>query len=281
MIEQILSRRPEISREEILERLHEEKRRTGGFIADDVLLRMIAAEFGVDISKETLTPTLSMQDLVSGLNYVTVIGRVVAVFPSKTFVGGKSGRVASLLIVDKNSILRIVLWNDKTSLVESGKVKVGQIIRFSHGYTREDYSGIVELHLGDRSEIEIDPKDAEANGYPTISKFVTKIGKITQTHKNKKVNMTGTVKELFQVSTFRRRDSSSGKIMRFVFADETGETPIVVWNEKVDELEETLKKGVKLQLVNAKVKKAISKGLEIHVNSGTYVEVIKPIEEFS
>ncbi|MCK4481901.1 hypothetical protein KAU55_01650, partial [Candidatus Bathyarchaeota archaeon] len=61
----------------------------------------------------------------------------------------------------------------------------------------------------------------------------------------------------------------------------TGETPIVVWNEKVDELEETLKKGVKLQLVNAKVKKAISKGLEIHVNSGTYVEVIKPIEEFS
>jgi len=281
MIEQILSRRPEISREEILERLHEAKRRTGGFIADDVLLRMIAAEFGVDISKETLTPTLSMQDLVSGLNYVTVVGRVVAVFPSKTFEGGKSGKVASLLIADKGSMLRIVLWNDKTSLVESGEVKVGQIIRFSHGYTREDYSGRVELHLGDRSEIEINPKDVEANGYPTISKFVTKIGKITQTLKNKKVNITGTVKELFQVSTFRRRDSSSGKIMRFVFADETGETPVVVWNEKVDELEETLKKGVKLQLVNAKVKKAMSKGLEIHVNSGTYVEIIIPIEEFS
>lgn len=280
MIEQILATHPEISREQILERLDREKTKTGSFISDDVLLRMIAAEFGVEVSKEARTPTLSIRDLIPSLNDVTVVGRVVAVFPSKTFKANKSGKVASLLIVDENSILRIVLWNDKTEVMESGKVKVGHIIRFSHGYTKEDYSGRVELHVRKRSEIEINPKDVEAKDYPTISKFVTKIGEITQSHKNKRANITGTVKKLFPISTFTRRDSTSGKVERFMFADETGEIPVVVWNEKVDELEETLRKSVKLQLVNAKVKKTISKALEIHVNSQTYVEAITPKEEF-
>lgn len=279
MIEQILLRHPEISREQILERLDREKRKTGSFISDDVLLRMIAAEFGVEVSKEARTPTLSIRDLIPGLNDITVVGRVVAVFPPKAFKANKSGKVASLFIADENSVLRIVLWNDKTEVMESGKVKVGHITRFSHGYTKEDYSGRVELHVRKRSEIEINPKDVEAKDYPTISKFVTKIGEITQSHQN--INITGIVKKLFPISTFRRRDSSSGKVERFMFADETGEIPVVVWNEKVDELEETLRKGVRLQLVNAKVKKTMSKGLEIHVNSQTYVEAITQKEEFS
>ncbi len=280
IIGEILSIHPEISREEILERLDRVKRRTASFIADDVLLRMIAAELGMETLKETCTPTLSIQDLVPGLNDVTVVGRVVAVFPPKVFKGNKSGKVASLLVADKYNILRVVLWNDKTDFIEAGKVRVGQIIRLSHGYTKEDYSGRVELHLKDKSEIEIEPKDVEAKNYPTISKYTTKIGDITKTHKNKNVNIVGTIKRLFPVSTFKRRDSSSGKVIRFILMDETGETSVVVWNEKVDELEEKLKKGGELRLVNAKVKKAMSEGLEIHVNSGTYIETITPTEEF-
>jgi ssDNA-binding replication factor A large subunit len=280
IIERILSKHPQISRGEVLERLDKEKRKTGGFIADDILWRMIAAEFGVKTLKEVHSPTLSICDLVTGLNDVTVVGRVVAVFPSKVFEGNRRGKVASLLIVDRNSVLRIVFWNDKTDLIESGKVKVGQVIRFFHGYVKEDYRGRVELHLRDRSEIEINPKNVNAKHYPTISRFVTKIGEMVLTNKKKKVNMTGTVRKLFSPSTFKRDDLSSGKVMRFIFADETGEIPVVVWDEKVDELEGKLKRCSKLQLVNAKVKEASSEGLEIHVNSGTYVEIAKPTEEF-
>ena len=281
IIEQILVRHPDISKKVILERLDKEKRKTGGFIAENVLLRMIAAEFGVEISKEAPALALSMRDLIPSLNDVTVVGRVVAIFPSRTFKGGKSGKIASFLIAGKSSLLRIVLWNDKTNLIDSGEVEVGQIVRVSHGYSREDYSGKVELHLGDRSAIEINPKGVEARNYPAISKFMTKIGEITQTCKNKNVNVTGTVKKLFPVSTFKRQDSNDGKVMRFILADETGEIAVVVWNEKVDELEETLKKDVTLQLVNAKAKNAMNKGLEIHVNSQTYVKAITLTEECS
>jgi replication factor A1 len=281
IIEQILSRRPEISREDIIERLEKEKRKTGGFISDETLLRMIAAEFRVEIPHDkALTPTLSIKILIPSLNDVTLVGRVVAVFPPKAFKGNKNGKIASLLVADQSGILRVVLWNDKTSLMQSGEIKIGQIIRFSHGYTREDRSGRVELHIGERSEIEINPQGVEAKDYPTIGKFTTKIGEITQAHRNKKVNITGTVKELFSASTFKRQDSSLGKVMRFILADETGEIPVVVWNEKVDELEKTLKKNAGLQIVNARVKKALSKGLEIHVDTGTYSGPLMFAEEF-
>ncbi len=282
IITKILSKHPEVSREEILERLERTRKKTGGFISDEVLLRMVAAEFGVETAADKAsTHKLMFNDLVPGLNDVTVVGRVVAAFPSKTFTGRKSGKIASLLVADENGVLRVVLWNDKAEIVESGKVRTGQIVRFSHGYTREGRGGKVELHIGEKSEVEIDPKDIEAENYPAIAKFLTKIKELSKLHKGKRVNLAGTVKELFPSSTFQRSDSTSGKVMRFIIADDTGEVAVVVWNDEVEEVEKFLKKGVKLNVVNAKVKSGLGGGLEVHVDSETYIEVVGHMEEFS
>lgn len=278
IIQQILAKNPKISREKILRRLEDERRKTGGLISDEPLLRMIAAEFGVKISKETSVSAALIKDLVPNLNDVSVVGRVVAVLNPK-ILNEKTGRkMASLLIADKGGILRVVLWNDKASLIENGKLKVGQIARFIHGYTKESRAGKVELHIAEKGEVQTNPEDVNAEDYPTISKFNTKIGEIKTAHENKRLNLTGSVEEVFQASTFQRQDASSGKVIRFMMADETGKIPVVAWNEKVDELESTLKKGAKLQLVNAKAKKALGESLEIHIDNETYIEVQARIE---
>ncbi|MGC8896482.1 MAG: OB-fold nucleic acid binding domain-containing protein [Candidatus Bathyarchaeia archaeon] len=280
LIELILSKRPEISREELLEKLAREREKTAGFISDESLLRMIAAEFGVEISQSDFSaPTLLMGNLVPNLNDVTVVGRVVAVFSSKTFATREGGKFASLLVADKSGMLRVVLWNDKTSLIDSGTLKVGQIVRFSHGYTREGRNGKVELHIGDKGEIQINPQDVNEKDYPDINKFTIKIEEITKAYINKNLHLMGKVKEVFPVAIFKRKDSSSGKVLRLILSDETGELPVVIWNEKVDELEKRFKKGVRLQIVNAKLKKAANGGLEIHVDAGTYVEVLASAPE--
>jgi len=280
IVGQILAACPGIAREQVLGRLDREKRRTGGFISEETLLRVIAAEFGCEIPNgEATMLTLSLGDLIPSLNNVSAVGRVVAVFAPKTFSGNRSGKFASLLITDKSGILRVVLWNDKTDLIESGKVKVGEMVRFSQAYTKEDRAGKVELHIGEKAEVEINPHDVQAKDYPTISKFATKIGELNADKKNRRVNIAGTVKKLLSASTFEREDSSSGKVMRFILADETGEIPVVVWNEKADELEKTLRNGVHLQIVNAKVKKALGEGLEVHVDSVTYVETVESANE--
>jgi ssDNA-binding replication factor A large subunit len=62
-------------------------------------------------------------------------------------------------------------------------------------------------------------------------------------------------------------------------ADETGEIPVVVWNDMAEGLENRLKKGVRLQVVNAKIKRTAGEGLEVHVDSGTYVEAFASAEK--
>jgi len=276
IIQQILSKHPEVSRDQILENLDAEKSKTGGLIADETLLRLIAARYGVEILKDRVHRKLSISHLVPGLNDVTITGRVVAVYPPRTFEGERSGKFASLMIADKDATLRVMLWNDKVEVIEAGELKAGQIVRFSHGYTREDREGKVELHLGNRSQIEIEPKNIKADEYSSIGKFATKISKITKAYKN--IHLVGTVKERFPSSTFTRSDMSTGTVMRFTLADETGEVPVVVWNEKAEELEKALELNANLQLVNAKVKENANGELEVHLDSYTYVEVSKRLD---
>jgi replication factor A1 len=107
--------------------------------------------------------------------------------------------------------------------------------------------------------------------YPDIGKFSTKINTVTAADDN--VHLTGTVKEVFPASTFTRSDMTPGTVMRLKLVDETGEIPVVVWNEKAEELEKTVKVNAGLQLVNARVKENGSGELEVHVNSYTHVEV--------
>jgi len=281
LVEQILSLNPTISKEALLERLEGERRRTGGLISGEILLRMVAAEFGVGSSRtEVVMPTLSISNLIAGLYDVTVVGRVVAVFSSRTFNGKRSGKFAGLLITDKTGVLRVVMWNDQTSMVETGKIAAGQMVRFSHAYTKEDRNGKVELHIGGKCETEINPAGIRAEDYPTIERFLTKINELASAHKNAKVNVLGTVTKLFPAFSFERQDSSLGKVMRLTLADETGEIAVVAWNERADELEKTLERGMRLQIVNGRVKKAMGQGLEIHVDGGAYVEAIPVVDSF-
>ena len=276
IIHQILSKHPEISRDQILESMKAEKSKTGGLIADETLLRLIAARYGVKILKDRVYRKISINHLVPGLNDVTVTGRVIAVYPPRTFEGERSGKFASLIIADKDATLRVILWNDKVELIESGELKAGQVVRLSHGYTREDRESSAELHLGSRSQIEVEPENVKVEEYPSIGKFATKINTITKAYKN--LHLAGTVKEVFPASTFTRNDTSTGTVLRFTLADDTGEIPVVVWNEKAEELEKSLKINAKVQLVNAKVKENANGRFEVHVDSYTYVEVSERLD---
>jgi len=281
MVERILSSCPGVSRETVLERLEVERSKAGGLISDEALLRMIAAGLGCEIlGNETAAHVLLVRDLIPGLNDISVIGRVVAVFSPRAFNGNRKGRFASLLIADESGVLRVVLWNDKAGLAEPGGAKVGEIVRFRHGYTREDFGGKVEVHVGEKCVVEVNPMDVNSKDYPSIGKFATRINELSNVRRSDKVNLAGTVRRLGSVSEFERPDSSVGKVMRFVLSDGSGEVAVVLWNEKVDEVEGLVKVGAGVHVVNGKVKKASGGGLEVHVDSATYVDV-QAFSEFS
>jgi replication factor A1 len=271
IIEKILEKNPEISQEQILEKLQAEKSRTGGLLGDETLLRLIAAKYGVEVPQNSMhnSGTLATSRLFAGLNDVSVAGRLIAVFPAKSFQGAeKSGKFATLMIADNDGILRVVLWNEKAELVEKGELKTNQAVRLMHGYTRDDRYGKTELHLGGKSQIEIEPED-KATEYPPIEKFTAKIKTLNVMSGN--VLISGTVRAILGKTNFTRNDSTDGIVMRLTLADDSGQVTVVVWNEKAAELQ-NVKANARLLLVNAKVKETQNGGVEVHVDSNTFVD---------
>ena len=271
IIQAVLSLHPDVTQAQILEELEVEKCRTGGLIADETLLRVIAARYGVQVPQaQAFNCSLSISNLIPILNDVSVVGRIVAVYPIKTFEGKQSGKYGSLVIADKDCLLRVLLWNDKASLIESGELKIGQVVRFSHGYTREDRSGKTELHLGRKSLVDVSPQDVDSMGLPFISKFLTKCSDITDERQD--IHLAGNVKRISPLSKFTRQDQTTGQVLRFVLVDVSGEVTVVAWNGKATELEALLTEGGDICLVNAKVKSGPNGKFEVHVDAATFVD---------
>jgi len=273
LIRAILSQNPAISEAQILERLDAERTRTGGLLGDETLLRLIAAKLGVQVQQNNIHNSciLSSSRLFAGLYDVTVAGRLIAVYPARNFQGAeKSGKFATLLMADNDGILRVVLWNERAELVENGELKAGQVVRLVHGYTRADRSGKTELHLSGKSQIEWEP-EGKIGEYPSMDKFNAKIKALTSTSGN--VHLSGGIKGILGKKTFSRSDNSEGTVMRLTLTDDSGQVTVVVWNEKVAELEKNLTANTRLQLINARVKEAQNGDLEVHVDQNTFVNV--------
>jgi len=271
LIKEIQRQNPLISQEQILERLASERAKTGGLLGDETLLRLIAAKFGLQVQQNTIqnSGVLSTSRLFAGLYDVTVAGRLIAVFPAKTFQGvEKSGKFATIMLADAEGVLRVVLWDSKAEMVERGELKAGKVVRLLHGYTKGDKYGKTELHLGSKSQILIEA-ETQADQYQSIEKFTTKIQMLNGNSGN--VHLAGTVKAILGKKAFSRTDDSNGIVMRLALRDESGEVTAVIWNEKVTELEVLLRENTNLLLVNARVKETQSGGLEVHVDSNTFV----------
>jgi hypothetical protein len=95
------------------------------------------------------------------------------------------------MLGDSDGLLRVVLWNEKAELVEKGELKSGQTVKFLHGYTRDDRYGKTELHLGDKSLVELQQEE-KGQQCPPIEKFTLKISALNGNSGN--VHVCGAVK---------------------------------------------------------------------------------------
>ena len=273
IIQEILRQNPLLSQQQIQAKLDSERARTNGLLGDETLLRLIAAKNGATVQQNHFTNSgvMPTNRLLPGLHDVTVAGRLIAVSQPKTFQGAeKSGKFATVTLLDEGGLLRVVLWDERVELIEKEELRPNQIVRLLHGYTKQDRYGKTELHLGKKSQIEIEPPEKKTH-YPPIERFASKISSLNAASCN--VLVLVTVKAVLGKNTFSRPDGGDGTIMKLTVADESGQITVVVWNEKTLELQ-NVKTDTKLQLVNVRVKDAQNGGVEIHVDSDTSIIVL-------
>jgi replication factor A1 len=234
IIQRIISSRQDLTRDRILEMIDDKKKTAEGYFTNEVAARLVALELGVEVPWwEPFRPDVAIKDVISGLNNVTVIGRVTNVYPVRTFTrqNGTEGKVARLFIEDKTGTLRVVLWDEKTNLTEPRGIERGQIIKVSHGYVREGRDGKLELHVGTRSEVQVSPPDAAESEY--IRDLSPKTTKIQELRSNMQdVDVLARVVHAGELREFKRSNGEIGQVSTLLIKDETGTISLNLWDEK-------------------------------------------------
>lgn len=271
VIDEILSKRQDLTEDQVRNLIEQKKKELPGFLSDEGAARLVAEELLIK-TRGTELGRIQVKDLVSGLNDVSISGRILLFWPPQKFQrrDGTSGRVMRLIMVDRSGDVRCVLWDRHADVAfRTGNLQ-GSVIRIGHAYTRQGLSGTVEVHAGERSSIEINPHDSELI-LPQFDELFTKVHDLQNQSFN--VNTVGLVQIEPKRYSFSREDGT-GTVLRTILADDSGTIPIVAWNERANALQD-LTKGDILQVVNARTKLDSNSHLELHVEARSQAIILK------
>ena len=268
----ILSKRRELSQEQILALIDEKKKEGRGLLSDEGAARLVAEELLIQ-TRGTDLGRMQVKDLVSGLNDITISGRVLMTWPPQQFQrrDGTPGRVMRILIADKSDRVRCAIWDRHVDVLSRAGNLQAKVLRIGHAYTRQGLSGDTEVHAGDRSSIQIDPEDMPKADLPEFGDLFTPLGKLTAGASQ--VNAIGVVQSDTRYYTFAKEERA-GSVLRTIVADESGSIPLVAWNERAEELKE-LKIGDIVQMLNGRVRLDKNARLELHVESRSQIQLLK------
>lgn len=135
-----------IDKNEVIRRVEARRAKLSGLISKEGAAQIIAAEMGVKFDNVQL----KISELMGGMKKVNVVGKVINVFPVRSFdKNGRSGKVANLIIADDSGNVRVVLWDaNHIDLIEKGEIKQGDVVAIENASTREG-----EIHLSGFSSI--------------------------------------------------------------------------------------------------------------------------------
>ena len=170
---EILAKKSNKSRDEIEKLVSDKVNELSGLVSEEGAIHIVANELGVKLEyvgsgapKRDLDE-VKIKDITEPKTPVSFTCKVIRKYDKITFSSetNPNGSVQSLLVGDETGIIRLVFWNDKTDLLES--INQGTIISIVSGYTREDVnSEKVEVHFGQYSDIEVNPKGVTIGDIP-------------------------------------------------------------------------------------------------------------------
>lgn len=150
-----------LSQEEIIELGEEKIRELKGLISMGGALFMISKELKIDIPdnnqfKELETKKITIKDLTTNMKNLTLIGSISEIGEMRSFTKktGEEGRVVNFKLQDNTGIIRIVLWDELTDIINKTEFQVNAQVKITSGYTKHsDYWDKLEVILSDWSTI--------------------------------------------------------------------------------------------------------------------------------
>lgn len=259
---------------EIKTKVEAKRTELNGLITLEGAAHIIAGELGINFLEGLVeVPKLKLENVIPGMSSVDVVGRLTQLFEVRSFEksDGVKGKVASGILADNNSEVRIVFWDKNAESIDEGKFKEGDIIRLRDGYTKEDRNGEAEIHVGNRALIDPNPKDVDESEFPKKSGGSQK--KLSELSAGMQgVDVAVKVLRSYEPREFAREDGSTGKVANLLVADETKSVRVVLWDDDVGLVEKgELKEGDVILIKKGYVRERLEE-FEVHV--GRYGKVV-------
>jgi ssDNA-binding replication factor A large subunit len=272
LIDEVLRNRPEVTRDQILSLIQEKKETVGGgFLTDQGALFLIAGELGVQLQHLTTTD-LTLKDLYLGANDITIVARVLGIYPVSEYKkkDGGAGRYRRLVLFDQNNTSKLTIWDDNSEAIKLEGIGVDSPVRVLNGYVRQGLDGKPTLNLGRKGKIELVADEKLVSRLVPLSKLskkVDEIGELQDLPAVEGLALTGS-----RSSSFTRQDGSPGSLTQFELGGETEKVRIraVIWNTVGLEI----KTGQRIVVTNVRLKKNMNGERELHGDNGSAVTIV-------
>jgi len=275
---ELLQSKPGLARDEVMRRIEEKKRTVGaGYLTDQGALFLVAGELGVSLRKDSTSADMTLKDLYIGANDVTVVARILAVYPVATFNkkdGGK-GKYRRLTLFDGKNSAKLTVWEEALEPLEKLSLEVDAPVRVANAYVKQGLDGKPTLNLGKRGKIEALADEKITAKLPSISSVTQKLPTITKEEQYTALECV--VSSEPRYSEFVRSDGSEGSLFQFgVARDGAKETRVVIWSPTS---RPELSRGQKVRITNVRAKKSNTGEFEIHGDAGSAILMGPPAEK--
>ena len=290
MIEIILEEKQDLNFAKLKELIEEKKIKVGaGYLTDQGALFLVAADLGVSLEK-TSKSEYSIKEVFVGARDVITVGRIMTINPIKTFLKRDSNQESknrTIHIYDKDSNIKVKLWDDFVDLPEQIDLKLGDLIKVSKGQVKAGMDNKPIINLSGHGSIENISED-EKYQIPLLSEITKTIDDLDVPKENMVVS--GRITSDPRISAFTNSRGERAKSLHIELSNDSDTRKIrsIIWNINEEKIPKSLTIGSKIKLIGVKTKIGnpnFSNGdLEIHGDEGTgfeFVDQIEPLENYT
>jgi hypothetical protein len=268
LVEEILKNRPELTKEQLMERVEEKKKTVGaGYLTSQGALFLLAGELGVPLQQFT-SSDLTLKDLYVGANDVTVVARVLGLYPISTYnkKDGGQGKYRRVVLFDRDRTVRLTLWEERADDPEKEKLAVDTPVRVVSGYVKQGLDGKPNLNLGKRGRLETIGDERIGTKLAGLDDVAVKVTKVTEEKALPALDCV--VSSDPRYSEFVRADGSPGSLFQFGVTAQGGkdEHRVVIWSPAE---QPELKVGQRIRITNLRTRRSSRGDFEIHGDAGS------------
>lgn len=277
MLELVLKQRPELNPEQVRDLIDEKKRRVGaGYLTDQGALFLVAADLGISFDSIPKAQ-LGLKDIYVGAKEVTVVGRIMNIYPVYKFTRKESNETAAtrtLVIYDKDARVKVKLWDRHVGIPDEMGLQAGDLIKIIKSYVRAGLDGKPIINLGSYSAIE--PARDDSAAIPNIDSLTMTVDSINGMQESAVVS--GVINSNPRIIDFVNARGEASKSLQLQLSNEAGTCTLraVIWNVDESRLPKVFKTGSKTRLIGVRIKQGNpqygSGDFEIHGDEGTILE---------